>query len=315
MSEVVVYKPLITRHRPTTFKGMIGNEAVYKALQRHLKDGKHSHSYLLTGPSGTGKTTAARIIAKKIGAEVLELDAAASSGVESARSLVEIGGHMAMSGSGKRMIIIDECHALSKPAWQVLLKIVEEPPPHLYFAFCTTETGKVPKTIVTRCYDVQLRRVDMDILREWLEEVICPAEGWEVHADVITKVVQKADGSPRHALSILDAVHEVDDPEEVDRIITIVTDDDPAIQIARLLLAGKPTWSLIKEQLAKLEDNDLEAAIPAIARYIANAMHRASNEKAAARAWEILNALTFPINSPDPKVVFFAFVGRYLWSE
>lgn len=313
MSDAIL--PLITRHRPKTFKALIGNESVYKALQRAINAPTRPHAYLAVGPSGTGKTTVARIIASKIGAEVIEIDAASTSGVDNIRQLVEVGRHRAMTSDGKRMFIIDECHALSKNAWQALLKLVEEPPPHLYIVLCTTETGKVPATIVTRCYPINLKRVSPVTIREWLEDVICTAEGWEVSADIISKVVSAADGSPRHALALLDATHDLDDPDEVERVISIVTDDDTAIQIAKMLIAGKASWNLIKEQLAKLEDNDLDAAIPAIARYIANAMHRATSEKAAARAWDLLNALTFPTNSPDPKVVFFAFVGRVLWSR
>src|SRR5262245_52904479 len=112
----------------------MGHQGAVAALQRVLASDTCPHSFLLTGASGVGKTTLARIIADALGAEVLEIDAASNTGVDATKSLIELGQHRSLHGKARKMFILDEAHALSKSSWQALLKTIEEPPGHLYFA-------------------------------------------------------------------------------------------------------------------------------------------------------------------------------------
>jgi DNA polymerase-3 subunit gamma/tau len=149
--------PLVIKYRPKSFEEVIGHEDMLMALLRAISSDTCPHSFLFTGVSGLGKTTLARITAMELQADPLEIDAASNNGVDATRGLVELGQHMSMVGDGRRAIIIDECHTLSKQAWQPLLKLLEEPPDHLYIMLCTTELEKVPDTIRNRCFHVVLK--------------------------------------------------------------------------------------------------------------------------------------------------------------
>src|ERR1700740_2465875 len=120
-------QPLITKYRPQSFDECIGNEVCIKALTAAVRCDTRPHTYLFTGPTGVGKTTLARIIAKEVNAFISEMDAASNSGVDDTRKIVEITKFKPVNEFPCCMIIIDECHALSKQAWQPLLKLTEEP--------------------------------------------------------------------------------------------------------------------------------------------------------------------------------------------
>ena len=306
-------EPIIVKYRPAQFGELIGNEAINAALLRALSsETSRPHAFLFTGPSGIGKTTTARIVATHIGAEVIEIDAASNNGVDAMRALVDVGQHMSLSGAGTRMFIIDEAHALTKPAWQAILKLLEEPPPHLYIALCTTEANKVPDTINTRCYHVALRALKPAEIEDLLI-LVAELEGWTVAPDVMQAVVQAATGQPRKALSILQSVWDAPSRDEVRRIINLMDASDPLIAVCQHLLAGKKSWKIIGEQLQRLDIDDFEEASIAAGRYIMGAMTNARDENDARRAWLLLEALLFPANSWDKKAVFIAAVGRMIW--
>ena len=152
---------------------MLGQNAVVQSLQHFEQSGTWPHTFLFTGPSGCGKTTLARIIARKVGCQrqnLLEVDAATHTGIDAMRELADQLQYRGIGGDVK-VAIIDECHALSKQSWQSLLKIVEEPPNHVYFVFCTTETGKVPNTISTRAASYTLGPLPQDAIVQFVEDI------------------------------------------------------------------------------------------------------------------------------------------------
>jgi DNA polymerase-3 subunit gamma/tau len=304
---------IITKYRPTSFDEMVGHEAIRRALADAVLGGTAPHAYLMTGPGGIGKTTTARILANMLECEVLEIDAASNSGVEEARQIAELGNHMSLTGAGRRMIIVDECHTLSKQAWQALLKVLEEPPSHLYFALCTTELAKVPDTIVQRCYHVPLKPVSTEEMEELLL-AICEMEEWEPDPDVLTLVIQAATGQPRKALSMLQAVHKAPNKEEAARIITLQEMSSPLIELCKLLVKG-PTWDSIKPLLLAIQDEEWKEASLLAGRWLAKAMVMARTEANATRIWVMLDALTFPVDTFDRKIAFYAALGKMLWGE
>jgi DNA polymerase-3 subunit gamma/tau len=143
---------LATKYRPETWEEVVGQDAVVKSMKVVVTK-KSSKCFLLSGPSGCGKTTLARIAARSLGIKgggaLREIDAASKTGVDDMRQVCVDLGYKVLGG-GSRGLIVDECHQLSKAAWNSLLKITEEPPPDTYWFFCTTEPSKVPVTIKRR---------------------------------------------------------------------------------------------------------------------------------------------------------------------
>ena len=308
--------PLINKYRPDTFETFVGNTGQIDALRRALLVDSRPHAFLFTGPSGIGKTTAARIIATTLNADVLEIDAASNNGVDAMRSLTETAQYMPMNGSGRRLIILDEAHMLSKASWNAALKLIEEPPSHLFLALCTTEAHKVPDTIKTRCYHVNLLPLKPQEIED-LVVAVAELEGWTVENDVIAAVVQHATGQPRKALSALQAVHDCTSRAEVQRVLPLLDDSEPIIEICQILLQGdSPTaWPRINAALERIEDTDFEEGIVLAGRYIASAMQRSKKPAEAERAHRLLAALTFPNATYDKKIAFLAAVGRALWES
>jgi DNA polymerase-3 subunit gamma/tau len=218
---------LYRKYRPSTFSEVIGQEHVTEPLSNALESGKIHHAYLFSGPRGCGKTSSARIMARSLNCEkgptpnpcgqcqsckdlvangpgsidVIELDAATHGLVDDARDLRD-KAFFAPVSSRYKIYIIDEAHQLGPGAANALLKVVEEPPPHVLFIFATTEPEKLISTIRSRTHHYPFRLVPPGILATHLEKV-CESEGIKVAKGVIPLVVRASGGSVRDALSVL----------------------------------------------------------------------------------------------------------------
>lgn len=304
-------QPLITKYRPADLDEVFGHDEVLGALSRALDGGTTPHAYLFTGAAGLGKTTLARIVAKRLECEVMEIDAASNNGIDAMRELVEMGNHMSLTGNGRRMFLIDECHALSTAAWQALLKILEEPPEYLYFALCTTNLQKVPETISSRCFHSALRGLAPDVMEELLS-AIAEAEGWKVDDDVMSAVIEAATGQPRKGLSFLQAVHDAPSKEEVRRIINIMAEGDALFDLCQLIISKKP-WATVQKTMLRIDPSDFERARVQVGRYLVGCIEKAKSQEEAQRAWTMLDALLFPTDGFDAKATFYAAIGRVMW--
>lgn len=222
----MAYLALYREWRPKNFKEMVGQEHVRLTLSNALIRNKVAHAYLFSGPRGTGKTTAAKILAKALncanrtGAEpcnecescrsidqglaldVLEIDAASNRGIDEIRNLRE-KVKLASSGGRFKVYIIDEVHMLTPEAFNALLKTLEEPPPSVVFVLATTEAHKVPLTILSRVQRFEFHRISTPEIVQRLREV-CSALGREVEEKALQVIASKAEGGMRDALSILD---------------------------------------------------------------------------------------------------------------
>ncbi len=222
------YQALARKYRPETFDQVVGQTHVTGTLRAALRKEKLSHAYLFSGPRGCGKTTVARLLAKAINClenrqgdpcgtcetclaiargnylDVLEIDAASNTGVDNIRELRDMAQYSPSEGSS-RVFIIDEVHMLSKGAFNALLKILEEPPPRVFFFFATTEPNKIPRTILSRCQRFDFRLLSRDELAGRLNE-IASAEGVALEDTGLRLLVSLAEGSMRDGLSLLDQV-------------------------------------------------------------------------------------------------------------
>ena len=220
------YQVIARKYRPQTFEDVVGQAHVVETLKNAIRSGRVAHAYLFSGPRGTGKTSSARIFAKSLNCEqgptmtpcntcrmcveittgnsldVMEIDGASNNGVEQVRTLRDNVRFLPASGRYK-IYIIDEVHMLSTAAFNALLKTLEEPPAHVKFMFATTESNKVPATILSRCQRFDLKRIPTREITHRLR-AICDAEKIEADEGALIAVARGADGGMRDAQSALD---------------------------------------------------------------------------------------------------------------
>ena len=204
------------KYRPTTFKDVVGQQAITNTLENAIANNHLAQALLFTGPRGVGKTTCARILAKRINQDgteqededfafnIFELDAASNNSVDDIRNLIEQVRIPPQVGNYK-VYIIDEVHMLSSAAFNAFLKTLEEPPRHAVFILATTEKHKIIPTILSRCQIFDFRRIGVNDIKEQLADV-ASAEGITADDDALHIIAQKADGAMRDALSIFDRV-------------------------------------------------------------------------------------------------------------
>jgi DNA polymerase-3 subunit gamma/tau len=237
------YRVLARKYRPTTFAELIGQDALVRTLTNAIRTGRIAHAFVLTGVRGIGKTTTARLIARALNCvgpdgkggptitpcgecehctaiaqdrhvDVMEMDAASRTGVDDIRDLIE-GAQYRPVRARYKVYIIDEVHMLSKPAFNALLKTLEEPPEHVKFVFATTEIRKVPITVLSRCQRFDLRRVERGQLAAHLAG-IAEKEAARLAPDAVALLARAADGSVRDGLSLLDrAIAEAEPGQEI----------------------------------------------------------------------------------------------------
>jgi DNA polymerase-3 subunit gamma/tau len=220
------YQVLARKWRPRKFAELVGQEHVVRALTNALDTGRMHHAYLFTGTRGVGKTTIARIFAKSLNCErgesadpcgecavctavdagrfvdLLEIDAASNTGVDDVREVIENAQYAPARGRFK-VYLVDEVHMLSKPAFNALLKTLEEPPPHVKFLLATTDPQKLPVTVLSRCLKFNLKRLLPEQISGQMRHIL-GAENIAYEDAAIVELARAADGSLRDGLSLLD---------------------------------------------------------------------------------------------------------------
>ncbi|MDZ7290380.1 MAG: DNA polymerase III subunit gamma/tau [candidate division KSB1 bacterium] len=222
------YLVLARKWRPRQFSEVVAQDHVTRTLENAITQNRLASAYLFAGPRGVGKTTMARLLAKAINCEqgptvtpcdacsicieiadgrsldVLEIDGASNRGIDEVRNLRENARYTPAKGK-RKIYIIDEVHMLTEPAFNALLKTLEEPPPHVLFIFATTEVHKVPATILSRCQRFDFHRVPLPEIVGQLRN-ICSKEGIQIDETSLALIAKKAEGSMRDSQSLLDQV-------------------------------------------------------------------------------------------------------------
>ncbi len=219
---------IYNQYRPHTFSAVLGQSPAIALLRKQAQAHDFGHAYLIEGPSGSGKTTTARILAAAMNCEtmngtgepcgqcqsckaiekgahwdVVEIDGARYRGIDAVKDLCVKAHYWPL---GKRKVyIIDECHALTPEAWNAMLKLLEEPPPHLAIILCTTEYEKIPATVYSRCQRIAFDKLPPDLIRAKLD-MICQTQGIPADPHHLTWVAETACGNMRTAENTLEQV-------------------------------------------------------------------------------------------------------------
>ncbi len=291
------YEPLYLKHRPQALDMLVGQQAVTRTLTNGIEHGKLSHAYLFTGPRGTGKTSTARILAKSLNCEsgptpspcqkcascleikegispaVFEIDAASNNSVDDARALIERAPLVAVGGRFK-LYIIDECHMLTKEAFNALLKTIEEPPPQVVFVLATTEEHKVPPTIVSRCQRLMFRLVTQQDLEPYLRK-IAEHEEIEIEDEALRIIARRSGGGLRDALGLLDQASLLSAPGKPVKVADLLSlmgalHEDVLIELSKYVLQhdGHEVLSLLNRLLS--EGREPAVIAQEIARHFLN---------------------------------------------
>lgn len=268
------YIVLARKYRPKKFSEIIGQNEVCSVIEGAIKLKRVAHAFLFSGTRGVGKTTIARILAKTLNCEsldgntlnpcekcsncisiqkesnidVIEIDAASRTGVADVREIIENINYKPVSAK-KKVFIIDEVHMLSKAAFNALLKTLEEPPLDVVFIFATTETEKVPITILSRCQKFVLRRVDFNQISEHLVN-ISEKEGFTLDLESANLISVCSEGSLRDALSILENVLAKNKPIDIDLVRQTIglSDHSQCLNLFEFILKGKVVEAMNKFQ-------------------------------------------------------------------
>lgn len=299
------------KYRPTEFKAVIGQDTIVRSLQDVLAK-KTNHTFMLSGPSGTGKTTLARIAAAKLGNRTpTEIDAATFTGIDDMRQITSVLNYRPLHDDNL-VIIIDECQALSKNAWQSLLKSLEEPPAWVYWFLCTTDPAKVPANIQTRCTKYELKEVRVQDLEDLLFD-IAKQEDLSCSDDIISSCAREAQGSPRAALVNLGVCASVKNNIEALELLKSAAESREAVELVRALIERKP-WPKIQTILEGLKDQNPESVRHVVRAYVTKVI-MGSNGKGMTSSLAILEAFSKPFPTSDGISPLVLAVGSLLFGE
>lgn len=298
---------LAEKYRPSSIGDMLGGEEYEVAVKSGEEAG--SHSWLLVGPSGTGKTTLGRCIATEIfkTKELLEIDAAATGKADDARRIGQYINRPSLRGRN-RVLIIDEVHAASTQALQVLLKPIEEPASGVQIILCTTEEKKVPATIRTRCAKINVRLLNEDELIDLLDYVRSE-EGWETPEEIIDVCASQARGSARQALQNLGMVWKCKTRADAAHLLRAPGEDKEIVELCRALIGGA-NWQGAARILKGLPETDAESIRLMVVNYM-NSVVRGEIEKGKEpeRAIAILDAFSTPCRPGEGMAGIYIAIG------
>ena len=291
-------QPFHIKYRPKSFEEFLGNEGTIKDLRKLLDRKDRQHTYLLTGPSGTGKTTLGRIIAKELGChntEFFELDTANTRGIDTIREVIESSLYVPTMGKVK-VYLFDEAHQITGAAAEALLKLAEKPPRYVYLIFCTTNPEDMLGPLKNRCQIFSLNPLDEDTMRALIEHVL-QEEKAELTPAIMQKLIKASEGIARKALMLLERIID-SDKDKQERVLLDasleVTSRDGIRDLCRILVSEpsrteqNTNWEDIRKILNRLH-SPAEEIRKVIMEYMADFLLQATSEAEREKAIRIID--------------------------
>jgi len=269
------------KYRPKTFDEVIGNEEVIEILSNMLEKNDCPHSFLFTGPTGTGKTTVARIMADELGCvgeDLKEIDIADFRGIDMAREIRRKSGYKPISGPC-RVWVLDEAHELTTQAQDALLKILEDTPRHVYFILCTTDDHKLKPTLKGRCSTFAMKTLEDRQMMSLLRRVV-DGEDETLLKPVYQQIIQDGLGHPRNALQILEQVLSVEPDSRLKTAEKAAVEYSQSIELCRALMNENTTWQGVSKILTGLKQEEPEKIRRHVLGYCQSVLLKTSNNRA-----------------------------------
>jgi DNA polymerase-3 subunit gamma/tau len=290
---------LYNKYRPETFEDVAGNTNTLNSLKSTFTKKEIPHAFLMTGPTGCGKTTLARIIASELDVSrenYIEINTADFRGIDMVRDLRRQAQYKPMGGTAK-VWLLDECHKLSNDAQNAILKLLEDAPAHAYFIFATTNPEKLLKTFKGRCSQFTVDLLSENEMFGVLRKVV-KAENENMPKVVYSQIVKSARGHVRNALQILEQVINVEEDSRLDMAKRSEQTENESIELCRMLIAGE-AWKKIANilQSLKSQNQDAEGIRRHVLGYAQSVLLKGDNPQAAAiieAFWEHTYEIGFP---------------------
>lgn len=290
------------KYRPSNIDDIVGQDHIVKSLGPRIAKNDVPHTILFTGPAGCGKTTLGRIIAKAVGCDegsIIEIDAATHTGIDAMRDLQDQVMYRGFGDSGTKVIIVDEVHGLSGKAFDSILKATEEPKDHVYWVLCTTEAGKIPKTIKTRCHSYDLKPVGVQDIEDVLD-MVCEEEGIKLEGRSLNIIARNSDGSLRQALVFLSMAQDCKTSEDVEDVIQSCDSVSGVIDLCKLMVGRQtPQWPKMRDILKDLRNENPESIRIVICNYFTGCLLNTKTLGDAERFVDILEAFSRPCTGGD----------------
>lgn len=299
-------KPLHIRCRPKSLEDIIGNAHIVKCLNQIFKRKNRPKVYLLHGNYGCGKSTIARIIARSVGCNrhnIIEINAGNEKGIETAREIIQLIKHKPLIGDF-RFIILDEAHCLTSYFQHAMLTTLEDTPHNVYFALCTTDPGKIIKTIRSRCLQLEVKSLSEKEIRTLLNTTI-RKEGLDISEKTISTIIKNADGIPRNALLLIEKIIGLKDSKVINEILSENDEmQHQVIDLCRAIMFSKDWYKTrkIMQSILSTHADNLEQVRLAILGYISAVALKDS--KPNSKAMLVYECFKDPFYGNDAKAKF-----------
>lgn len=279
-------------HRPKSFSEVIGHKEIIKSLESLFSEQDVPHAFLLSGSSGCGKTTIARIMANTLKAEIIEINIANTGGIDFVREMDEKARYFPLIGENK-VFILDEVQQLTKEGQNALLKLLEDSPKHSYFILCTTDSNKLLLAIRNRCTSYTLKPLSDNEIKQLIKKV-ADVEQIDLSDDILDLIIYKANGVPRSGLVYLNQVKDIKSFEEATNLLADeITEEEDVINLCRLLIKNpKPQWIEVIDLFNKITIDPEQIRI-VIAGYLAGCLKKKAFDKYVEMLGLFLSPLTF----------------------